>query len=470
MSANAGLDVNYGFFAFSASFSYRKLQGLITSSSKYMSEVTAFAGAIRAGVNAAENLELDSFTQNYIDRFLTETYESNPSAYNTFIETYGTHYFATGNFGGYVRMLFEATQSYYLSQSEIQIEANAKASYMQMISVSVGTSSTNQKVDETFKSNTKKTIKYYGGDTNLLNNQDDFSKWLPSVEKDPWLFSGHLKLISNLFRNATKKASMVRAVENHLLRSYLGELEYLINVAKAKSDNFIIRRLLSRLNDLKATFNISKAAVEGLSRDLQELMTVPAWFLTSTRLCLHWWHTGERNQCGGPNDPQELCANVNSMTDWYHDATDQRSGGCKLQWGIFSLEPNPPEWLHEIKICYQWDLEKGIKDVQQCGVGKGYNYCGNINSLSNEYLDDTSQNRGGCKIRWMLEIPGRVPYWMKVLQVCFKWEAEGEAAQCGGGAPPYQCVPATNWTEYYFDYTDDRLGGCKLSWGLKTSY
>ncbi|XP_059150018.1 perivitellin-2 67 kDa subunit-like [Physella acuta] len=197
MSANVGLEANAGKFAFSASFSYKKMQSSITNSSRYLSDVTAFAGATRVDVIPSKNLELDNFAKIYIDKSLTGTFETNQAAYNKFIAAYGTHYFYTANFGGFVRMLFETTKEYFMARSEEQIEASAKASYM-MLAVNAGGSSGSSYVDEMFRSNSKTTIKYYGGDTNLLNSQDGFSKWQPTVEKDPWLFSGKLKPISDL--------------------------------------------------------------------------------------------------------------------------------------------------------------------------------------------------------------------------------------------------------------------------------
>ncbi|XP_059154895.1 perivitellin-2 67 kDa subunit-like [Physella acuta] len=467
MSVSVGLDIDYRLFAFSTSSTYTKMQSLITNSSKYLSEVTAFTGATRVDVLPPEKLELDSNTQNFIDNMLTGTYESNQQAYDTFVKEYGTHYFATGNFGGYVRMIFEVTQDYFSSRNEVDIETNAKASYANMISVSVGVSTSNAKIDESFKSGTKNTVKYYGGNTNYLNSQDGFSKWLPTVENDPWLFSGHLKPISDLIKNSTKKLSIIQAVERHLIRNYLDELQSLVNAAKKRSDNFIINNFTNRINEIKSRKDADRSIVIAFSSDLSEYMNVPLWFLSNTKMCLHWSAVGDKNQCGGPNVEQELCANVNKMTDWYHDETDKRSGGCKMQWAVFSSGTDAPHWLSKVQLCYQWDV---IKDhIPNCGFSLDYVTCADLNKYTYEYVDDSSNNKGGCQLRWMLQIPDGAPYWMRAMQLCFNWESEGDVGQCGGGAPLKQCVLANQWTQYYVDNTDDRAGGCKMSWGLKTS-
>ncbi|XP_059154870.1 perivitellin-2 67 kDa subunit-like [Physella acuta] len=467
MSVSVGLDIDYRMFSFSASSTYKKMQSLITNSSKYLSEVTAFTGATRVDVLPAGSLEFDNNTQNYIDNMLTGTYESNQQAYDTFVKEYGTHYFATGNFGGYVRMIFEATQEYFSSSSEVDIETNAKASYAHMITVSTGVSTSSAKIDESFKSGTKNTVKYYGGNTNYLNSQDGFSRWLPTVENDPWLFSGNLKPISDLIRNSTKKSSVIQAVERHLIRNYLDELQSLVNAAKKRSDNFIINNFANRINEIKSRKDVARSSVDAFSSDLSDYMNVPSWFLSNTKMCLLWSATGDENQCGGPNVQQVLCANVNKMTDWYHDETDKRSGGCKMQWAVFSSGTDAPHWLSKVQLCYQLDVSKA--NSLHCAILRYNINCADLNKYTYDYVDDTTNNKGGCKLRWMLQIPDEAPYWMRAMQLCFNWESEGDVAQCGGGAPLNQCVLANRWTQYYEDNTDDRAGGCKMSWGLKTS-
>ncbi|XP_059159775.1 perivitellin-2 67 kDa subunit-like [Physella acuta] len=191
-----------------------------------------------------------------------------------------------------------------------------------------------------------------------------------------------------------------------------------------------------------------------------------AWFVSNTKLCLRWSGTFDSYQCGGRNVSENLCANVNQMTPFYHDWTDWRIGGCKMQWGIISSASNPPDWLSKVKMCYQWYAES---DAAQCGGDAGKTYCADVNKYTTEYLDDTTKRDGGCMMRWMIQVPDSSPTWMKGVQMCFNWEADGDAAQCGGTAPLSQCVKANSWTEYYRDKTDDRRGGCMMSWGLKTS-
>ena len=59
----------------------------------------------------------------------------------------------------------------------------------------------------------------------------------------------------------------------------------------------------------------------------------PTWFTRNTQLCYKWRPDGNGGQCGA-GEPRELCAHVGSRTQYYRDDTDNRGGGCRMQWGI----------------------------------------------------------------------------------------------------------------------------------------
>ncbi|XP_059142064.1 perivitellin-2 67 kDa subunit-like [Physella acuta] len=204
MSYGVGGEGSLFNFAFSASQNYKKLQNSITNKSKYIYQVSSFESATHVDLHPSEAIELDYFAQNYIDRKLKDSFESDPAAYFKFIYTFGTHYFSSANFGGFIWMLFETNKDYFYSHSESDIETNAKVSFLDFISLHGGGTSTTSTIDQTFSQATTETIKYYGGDTNLLT-QNGFQSWQPSVDQDPWLFSGQLTPISDLILDEKKK-------------------------------------------------------------------------------------------------------------------------------------------------------------------------------------------------------------------------------------------------------------------------
>ena len=60
---------------------------------------------------------------------------------------------------------------------------------------------------------------------------------------------------------------------------------------------------------------------------------IPGWFVGFTQLCYKWSPSGNGGQCGG-GVSRELCANINQYTPFYLDESDNRAGGCRMQWSI----------------------------------------------------------------------------------------------------------------------------------------
>ena len=72
-------------------------------------------------------------------------------------------------------------------------------------------------------------FRYYGGNKEFFNfSGSDQTSWLPSIDTDPWLLSGDLVPVSQLISNLTIRASMDRAITNHLNKALLLEYERLL--------------------------------------------------------------------------------------------------------------------------------------------------------------------------------------------------------------------------------------------------
>ena len=64
---------------------------------------------------------------------------------------------------------------------------------------------------------------------------------------------------------------------------------------------------------------------------------VPTWFIISTLLCYKWRPDGDGGQCGGALKRRDVCAHIGFRTPFYRDDTDNRGGGCQMQWSIRSV-------------------------------------------------------------------------------------------------------------------------------------
>ncbi|KAI8794351.1 perivitellin-2 67 kDa subunit [Biomphalaria glabrata] len=461
LSAEVGLSGTLWKFAFSSSNSFKKMQNTISNSSRYISDLGTFESALKAEFKPSWVVGMDVYAQKFVDNFLTGTFEANPSGYNRFITNFGTHYFTRGNFGGFIRDVIETRSDYFYSRSDREVESNAKASFLNVMSVTGSFGSSSQRVDQNFTNASTHIVRYYGGNTNLLA-QNGVSEWQTTVDLDPWLFSGELKPISDLISDETKKQSMERAVENYVLKSYLGELERIVASARSKANDPVLNGLEARVIKMKNVPVLNLEDVETLSGDIQNEITAPTWFTMNTKLCFKWWATHIGTQCGGGADSL-LCATPNSMTPFYQDNTDDRAGGCWMQWSIHSN--GYPSWFEDVQICYKWEGDKSF-----CGGGADNLLCSGINNFTLKYLDDTDDRKGGCIMSWKLVVPDSVPLWMKLVNLCFFWYPDGTAGQCGHASSRRLCAVANQWTEKFMDDTDDQVGGCRMSWGLKLMF
>ncbi|CAB4020748.1 Hypothetical predicted protein [Paramuricea clavata] len=123
-----------------------------------------------------------------------------------------------------------------------------------------------------------------------------------------------------------------------------------------------------------------------------------------------------------------------------------------------------PVWfLVHTKLCYQWYPDG---DGGQCGAGEPRHLCANVNAATRYYRDDTDNRGGGCRMSWSIQSPYS-PQWFKNVQICYRWYPDGDGGQCGGGAARLLCAPVGKYTPVYRDDTDNRGGGCRMSWQLK---
>ena len=105
-------------------------------------------------------------------------------------------------------------------------------------------------------------------------------------------------------------------------------------------------------------------------------------------------------------------------------------------------------------------------DGGQCGGGAGRLLCAPVGKNTPVYRDDTDNRGGGCRMSWQLKLPSTHAWWARRIQLCYQWYPDGDGGQCGGGADRTLCAPANSWTAYYRDDTDNRGGGCRMKWGL----
>ena len=133
------------------------------------------------------------------------------------------------------------------------------------------------------------------------------------------------------------------------------------------------------------------------------------------------------NQCQGP---VQTCKSVNSYTEFYSDYTDDRRGACLMHW-VLTAPGTVPDWFNDVRVCFQFWPDD---DASQCGDGskdtdEKTEFCEAVNTVLQEYRDNTNRRYGGCKMQWKIEVPEESPSWMLNVKICFNWEvtAGGDA-------------------------------------------
>lgn len=448
-------------FGFSASRSYRNMQSKMTNSSKYISDLSYYQSSSQMKLKPIAFADLDDFARTSINMSLIGSYESNPKAYDLLLDSLGTHYIQTANLGGLVRVILETKREYFITATEEQAKTNAGATFLNFLSVKGMVSKETRNVESAYTSSTTRTVKYYGGDINLMEGSS-YERWQPTVEQNPWMFSCEVQPISKLIQDEAKRASLDQAITRRVYLSYLDEMDKLIKSFSISDP--VLSNLTNWIASIKNKTVMDESEVEAVGKAVEFHASVPVSFLKNTRLCFQWEKTWDGRQCGG-NVNKYLCAGVNAMTQPYKDDTDYKLGGCRLQWGLQSSQEQP--WLSGVNICFAWSSDGGKAKCAGQSTSSG-SYCAGVNSLTTKYMDDTGPRDGGCGMRWMLNVSSTAPLWLKTVKVCFSWTAEKDAGQCGPNVREGNfCALANQWTQMYYDFSDNRKGGCLLQWGLK---
>jgi hypothetical protein len=124
-----------------------------------------------------------------------------------------------------------------------------------------GNSKVNDKVSDEFIKSSHTHEAFYGGNTNLLSSQvPNFTQWIASVPKNPWLYSGQLAPLTNLIPAGPKRDAIALATNITLDKAYLTDLsrslELLLNTFYMKNtapESAQTTNYLNQVNALKSS-------------------------------------------------------------------------------------------------------------------------------------------------------------------------------------------------------------------------
>ncbi|XP_054155407.1 perivitellin-2 67 kDa subunit-like [Oppia nitens] len=458
MANDAGVDLLNGMF--SASYNYRRQQHTITNLSKFTAEIYGHFSSHEADLFPYWELSSSKSMTSFVEKFLPNNYETNPTAFRQFINQFGTHFMAKAYYGGVfkVNYVFANELTNKLSDNEIKIDAHA--TFLNALKLNGGTTGSLVEISQKFRQFTEFSELYYGGSTNLIS-PGQWLQWSQTVPNNPWLFSGKLEPITNLMPMGPKRDGLIKAIGIYLDRTYLDDLSrsaysYLF---QGKRGSEKVRQYINQIDSMANQSIPDHNSLINLGNELMSYITIPNWFY-DTKLCYEWYADDNAGQCSGPS--RSLCAQVNSQTQWYRDDTDKRAGGCRMKWGL-TAHSGAPDWFNGLQICFRWHPDG---DSGQCGGGAPAETCAPVGQFTAIYRDDTDRRGGGCQMSWRLLLPNDSPGWLLNTRLCFDWFPDGDGGQCS--APSRNlCAIANEWTVYYRDDTDRRSGGCQMSWSIK---
>ncbi|CAG0901068.1 unnamed protein product, partial [Darwinula stevensoni] len=504
-------------FGFSASRSYMYMQDTITNHSRYIEEVSAFETAVRADLHPSWIIQMSKMIDKFVEGRLQKNFTEDPGAYEEFIDNFGTHYFKTARFGGFIKLLLETKSEYFKNVTDEQVKTEAGASFLKLLSLKRSIFADTTKLDARFEQMTRKTIRkwyeglapspvligpgtqrllvvsseledssqskmydsrqawstavyqhmlpqvYYGGDVKFNSTNNTLQDWQPTVSKKPWLFSGELEPISDLLQEESKRNSMEQAVMNHVLHAYVDELA---RIVKAVPPHWPVglKKLMSLQDEIASLQSIrilEETKVKQVAAAVEDQVEIPAWFTRWVRLCFRWESNGP-GECYAHGGVQQLCANPGMMTADFTDST--KSGkGCNMTWGI--LSEFEPDWFKEVRFCFRWSScgDWSQPNWQTCGRDIDPPICAPVNNWTQVYLDNSSNSKT-FRVSWSLLVPNTAPIWLHNIKLCFRGDGYWDPM----GKPNREaCAIANEWTPYRHDVSSPGYNSFILNWSLK---
>ncbi|KAK7474466.1 hypothetical protein BaRGS_00034288 [Batillaria attramentaria] len=257
--AHAGVGVNTRKFAFSASSSYSKVQNTVLKKEKNAESLGATFSSRQIELQHVDVLALGVDAQVAGSSLISLR----------FISQFGTHYISEAKFGGLMMIYTETNAIYQETHDEETVSTQVTAVFGQALEAKGGTSSSTATIDSTFTSSSTETIRYFGGEANLMVS-DGLAQWQPTIDTNPWLFSTKLVRISELIRDSSKKVAMSQAIDDYLMRQYVTvELVRVLDTLPPTAQTYPeVADLRKRIDEMSKKYPLVESEVVALGEDV----------------------------------------------------------------------------------------------------------------------------------------------------------------------------------------------------------
>ena len=416
MAERSGVFLDFGKFSNNDLYQGRSKE--INEYSNIISEVFSSFNTIDVSVNSNVNPTFVKSASDFLEN-LTLNYEDDLDIYQKFITKFGTHYLTWGRFGQYVKNQFLISKDYHLIKREQDITDQSLKYFMNKYRSQDGNRTDADgnrpifEVSEDFVTNSRS-----HDWTNLGRNFEGFPhstnlRGLEFIARYPWITKAQLQPIYGLIKRDKKRFSMFRAVQNYLQKAYLSDLELqvrstLIRYEKISDLKPQVRKLESILSQILNQSSISSynyLEIKSMAENVKFNIIEPKWW-RKIELCFEFESDEPDMFCSGVTPS---CVKINHYTDMFK-YWSRNEGGCKLSWRL-NIPSSTEEWFKDVKLCYRYFSTSN--NWQQCGndrTSENEEYCSSFSENGDvfpmvPYYDHTDNRQGGCKLSWKISVP-----------------------------------------------------------------
>ncbi|XP_063710973.1 perivitellin-2 67 kDa subunit-like isoform X2 [Symsagittifera roscoffensis] len=420
MAERSGILLDYGKFSSNELYRGRSIE--LNEYHSVISEVYSLFNAIDVELNPDLNVQLGKKAAEMVAN-LSSNYDENPSGYQEFIKKFGTHYLSWARFGHFIKNQFLVAKEYHLKSSDQDIKDQSMKYFVEKYRAQSKNQTAEEAVLERF--NVSEEFLAYSrnhDETNLGRHFDGLPhktsmKGLELISKYHWPSKVELKPIHGLIHGNNKRFSMFKAEQMYLQGAYLSDLEIQLKSTIARFEKIPdleprfkkLESLLGFISEESANSMHNYTVIRSIGESVKFNLIKPKWW-QEIELCFEFESDEEDMYCSGMSPS---CTKINNYTDIFKDWT-RNDGGCSMVWYLRnSTEVDP--WFKEVKICYKY-YAVNSDTFEQCGnneTQENEEICSGFTEngsldLMNSYYDHTDNRQGGCKLSWKLSVPENV--------------------------------------------------------------
>lgn len=222
LAATIGESAFFGLF--SSSQTFYKAASLLMNESVYTGIQSSHMAAYEMNLLepfVANLMNLTISCQYLVDRLPPTFNETTMPAYETMINTCGTHYMTQATFGCKFQYRHFTGMGKLDVMASGDVGLNAGLDFLSFLAASGAVSGTAAAASDTYLSITKNYTSCYGGGTVCPSDAASFKDWLKICPSEPAFISGKFRSIGDLIRQPDVSASFKLATQNHFNRAFL---------------------------------------------------------------------------------------------------------------------------------------------------------------------------------------------------------------------------------------------------------